>query len=114
MEKEYVTRGMCRDEKTDRVTGERWWVTLTHRWTNSHHFLYRNSDKRKEQSRNAARNRRGKESEIFAELASVLPLTPQTLSQLDKASIMRLTIANLHFRSVCETGECCPGVGCCR
>ncbi|XP_045129594.1 uncharacterized protein LOC123515165 isoform X4 [Portunus trituberculatus] len=64
----------------------------------------RNSDKRKEQSRNAARNRRGKESEIFAELASVLPLSPQTLSQLDKASIMRLTIANLHLRSVCETG----------
>ncbi|XP_045129601.1 neuronal PAS domain-containing protein 4-like isoform X10 [Portunus trituberculatus] len=64
----------------------------------------KNSDKRKEQSRNAARNRRGKESEIFAELASVLPLSPQTLSQLDKASIMRLTIANLHLRSVCETG----------
>nr|ABF83561.1 hypoxia-inducible factor alpha [Metacarcinus magister] len=64
----------------------------------------RNSDKRKEQSRNAARNRRGKESEIFTELASVLPLSEQTLSQLDKASIMRLTIAILHLRSVCETG----------
>lgn len=64
----------------------------------------KNSDKRKEQSRNAARNRRGKESEIFNELASVLPLSPQTLNQLDKASIMRLTIANLYLRSVCETG----------
>lgn len=64
----------------------------------------KNSDKRKEQSRNAARNRRGKESEIFNELASVLPLPKQTLNQLDKASVMRLIIADLHLRFVCETG----------
>nr|QHD64851.1 hypoxia-inducible factor alpha subunit [Gecarcinus lateralis] len=64
----------------------------------------RNSDKRKEQSRNAARNRRGKESQIFNELASVLPLPPQTIHQLDKASIMRLTITKLEVRALLETG----------
>ncbi|KAG0728031.1 Endothelial PAS domain-containing protein 1 [Chionoecetes opilio] len=73
----------------------------------------RNSDKRKEQSRNAARSRRDKETKIFNELSSVLPIPPQTLAQLDKASVMRLTIANLQLHSVCETGltKRIPGLG---
>ncbi|XP_069996571.1 hypoxia-inducible factor 1-alpha-like isoform X5 [Penaeus vannamei] len=64
----------------------------------------RNSEKRKEKSRDAARCRRGKESEIFTELANALPLPAQTVSQLDKASVMRLTIAYLKTRALCQAG----------
>ncbi|XP_050711494.1 protein similar-like isoform X5 [Eriocheir sinensis] len=64
----------------------------------------RNSDKRKEQSRNAARSRREKEGHLYNELASVLPLPSQSIQQLDKASIMRLAIADLEVRAVFETG----------
>ncbi|XP_069949786.1 protein similar isoform X4 [Cherax quadricarinatus] len=64
----------------------------------------RNSEKRKEKSRDAARCRRGKESEIFSELASALPLPPQTVAQLDKASVMRLTLAFLKTRALCQAG----------
>ncbi|XP_063613787.1 protein similar-like [Penaeus indicus] len=64
----------------------------------------RNSEKRKEKSRDAARCRRGKESEIFTELANALPLPAQTVSQLDKASVMRLTIAYLKTRALCHAG----------
>ncbi|XP_042868035.1 hypoxia-inducible factor 1-alpha-like isoform X2 [Penaeus japonicus] len=64
----------------------------------------KNSEKRKEKSRDAARCRRGKESEIFTELASALPLPAQTVSQLDKASVMRLTIAYLKTRALCQGG----------
>lgn len=71
----------------------------------------RNSEKRKEKSRDAARCRRGKESEIFTELASALPLPPQTISQLDKASVMRLTLAFLKTRALCHAGfsKCVEG-----
>nr|APU88435.1 hypoxia-inducible factor 1 alpha [Palaemon carinicauda] len=62
----------------------------------------RNSEKRKEKSRDAARCRRGKESEIFTELANALPLPAKTISTLDKASVMRLTIAFLKTRALCH------------
>ncbi|XP_076360502.1 LOW QUALITY PROTEIN: hypoxia-inducible factor 1-alpha-like [Tachypleus tridentatus] len=55
----------------------------------------KNSEKRKEKSRDAARSRRNKETEIFCQLASHLPVT---FSQLDKASLMRLTISYLKIR----------------
>jgi len=55
----------------------------------------RNSEKRKEKSRDAARCRRGKETEVFLELASSLPLQDSVTGQLDKASVMRLTISKL-------------------
>ncbi|XP_067119502.1 hypoxia-inducible factor 1-alpha-like [Centruroides vittatus] len=55
----------------------------------------RNSEKRKEKSRDAARCRRGKETEIFFQLADQLPLPRDISSQLDKASIMRLAIGYL-------------------
>nr|ADH01740.1 hypoxia-inducible factor 1 alpha [Oratosquilla oratoria] len=64
----------------------------------------KNSEKRKEKSRDAARCRRGKETEIFTELASALPLPQKTIAQLDKASVMRLTIAFLKTRALCEKG----------
>ncbi|XP_075254436.1 protein trachealess-like isoform X2 [Convolutriloba macropyga] len=53
---------------------------------------------RKERSRDAARNRRGKENNEFIELARTLPVSVAITSQLDKASIVRLGIAFLRMR----------------
>uniref|UniRef100_G3UNZ3 BHLH domain-containing protein n=1 Tax=Meleagris gallopavo TaxID=9103 RepID=G3UNZ3_MELGA len=53
---------------------------------------------RKEKSRDAARSRRGKENFEFYELAKLLPLPAAITSQLDKASIIRLTISYLKMR----------------
>ncbi|XP_063231140.1 hypoxia-inducible factor 1-alpha isoform X2 [Bacillus rossius redtenbacheri] len=60
----------------------------------------RNSEKRKEKSRDAARCRRSRETEIFMDLARALPLPPSSLGQLDKASVMRLAISYLKVRSL--------------
>ncbi|XP_078676292.1 hypoxia-inducible factor 1-alpha-like isoform X4 [Branchiostoma floridae x Branchiostoma belcheri] len=65
----------------------------------------RNSEKRKEKSRDAARVRRSKETEIFYDLAHQLPLAHSKSAQLDKASIMRLTISYLKTRMIfADTG----------
>lgn len=53
------------------------------------------SERRKEKSRDAARCRRSKETEVFYELAHQLPLPHSVSSHLDKASIMRLAISFL-------------------
>ncbi|KAL9958944.1 hypothetical protein ACROYT_G036022 [Oculina patagonica] len=53
---------------------------------------------RKERSRDAARSRRGKENAQFDELAKLLPLPSAITSQLDKASIVRLTISYLNMK----------------
>lgn len=58
------------------------------------------SERRKEKSRDAARSRRGKESEVFYELAGQLPLPQNVTTHLDKASIMRLTISYLRMRKL--------------
>ncbi|KAK7133237.1 hypothetical protein R3I94_015190 [Phoxinus phoxinus] len=58
------------------------------------------SERRKEKSRDAARSRRGKESEVFYELANQLPLPHNVTSHLDKASIMRLAISYLRMRKL--------------
>uniref|UniRef100_A0A1B0EW02 Uncharacterized protein n=1 Tax=Phlebotomus papatasi TaxID=29031 RepID=A0A1B0EW02_PHLPP len=63
---------------------------------------YRNNEKRKEKSRDAARTRRSRETEIFTELAQSLPLRREEVDQLDKASIMRLSIAFLKVRNMLE------------
>ncbi|XP_069008364.1 hypoxia inducible factor 1 subunit alpha a [Embiotoca jacksoni] len=63
------------------------------------------SERRKEKSRDAARCRRGKESEVFYELAQELPLPHTVSSSLDKASIMRLTISYLRLRKLLNTDE---------
>uniref|UniRef100_A0A673AQI0 Hypoxia-inducible factor 1-alpha n=1 Tax=Sphaeramia orbicularis TaxID=375764 RepID=A0A673AQI0_9TELE len=63
------------------------------------------SERRKEKSRDAARCRRGKESEVFYELAQQLPLPHSVSSSLDKASIMRLTISYLRMRKLLTTVE---------
>jgi neuronal PAS domain-containing protein 1/3 len=53
---------------------------------------------RKEKSRDAARSRRGKENKEFVELAGMLPLQRAITNQLDKASLIRLTISYLKLR----------------
>ncbi|XP_034431394.1 hypoxia-inducible factor 1-alpha-like isoform X5 [Hippoglossus hippoglossus] len=63
------------------------------------------SERRKEKSRDAARSRRGKESEVFYELAQQLPLPHSVSSSLDKASIMRLTISYLRMRKLLTSDE---------
>uniref|UniRef100_A0A3P9NHV6 Endothelial PAS domain protein 1b n=1 Tax=Poecilia reticulata TaxID=8081 RepID=A0A3P9NHV6_POERE len=64
-----------------------------------------NSERRKEKSRDAARCRRSKETEVFYELAHQLPLPHSISSHLDKASIMRLAISFLRTRKLSCDGE---------
>ena len=59
----------------------------------------------KEKSKNAARTRREKENAEFYELAKMLPLPSAITSQLDKASIIRLTTSYLKMRHVFPEGE---------
>ncbi|XP_067276977.1 hypoxia inducible factor 1 subunit alpha a isoform X2 [Pseudorasbora parva] len=61
------------------------------------------SERRKEKSRDAARCRRGKESEVFYELARELPFPHSITSNLDKASVMRLTLSYLRLRKLLNT-----------
>uniref|UniRef100_A0A8C5LK35 Endothelial PAS domain protein 1 n=1 Tax=Jaculus jaculus TaxID=51337 RepID=A0A8C5LK35_JACJA len=67
------------------------------------------SERRKEKSRDAARCRRSKETEVFYELAHELPLPHSVSAHLDKASIMRLAISFLRthklLSSVCSENE---------
>lgn len=67
--------------------------------------LYRILELRKEKSRDAARSRRGKENYEFYELAKLLPLPAAITSQLDKASIIRLTISYLKLRDFSSNGD---------
>ncbi|XP_036062477.1 hypoxia-inducible factor 1-alpha isoform X5 [Onychomys torridus] len=67
--------------------------------------LTMSSERRKEKSRDAARSRRSKESEVFYELAHQLPLPHNVSSHLDKASVMRLTISYLRVRKLLDAGD---------
>lgn len=68
-------------------------------------FVCRNSsERRKEKSRDAARCRRSKETEVFYDLAHQLPLPHSISSHLDKASIMRLAISFLRTHKLLATG----------
>ncbi|KAJ3589271.1 hypothetical protein NHX12_010116 [Muraenolepis orangiensis] len=58
----------------------------------------------KDKSKNAAKTRREKENGEFYELAKLLPLPSAITSQLDKASIIRLTSSYLKMRSVFPDG----------
>lgn len=62
----------------------------------------RNNEKRKEKSRDAARCRRSKETEIFTDLANCLPMKAEEIEHLDKASVMRLSISYLKVRTMVE------------
>ncbi|XP_007247604.3 hypoxia inducible factor 1 subunit alpha a [Astyanax mexicanus] len=61
------------------------------------------SERRKERSRDAARCRRGKETEVFYELSRELPLPHSLTSNLDKASVIRLTLSYMRLRSLLHT-----------
>lgn len=65
----------------------------------------------KEKSKNAAKTRREKENGEFYELAKLLPLPSAITSQLDKASIIRLTTSYLKMRAVFPEGEAAVGAG---
>jgi len=67
--------------------------------------MYSILELRKEKSRDAARSRRGKENYEFYELAKLLPLPAAITSQLDKASIIRLTISYLKLRDFSSHGD---------
>ncbi|XP_053702411.1 single-minded homolog 2 [Synchiropus splendidus] len=58
----------------------------------------------KEKSKNAAKTRREKENGEFYELAKLLPLPAAITSQLDKASIIRLTSSYLKMRTLFPDG----------
>ncbi|XP_028968464.1 single-minded homolog 1 [Galendromus occidentalis] len=60
--------------------------------------------KMKEKSKNAARSRREKENAEFVELAKLLPLPQAITTQLDKASVIRLTTSYLKMRAVFPDG----------
>ncbi|KYN01325.1 Hypoxia-inducible factor 1-alpha [Cyphomyrmex costatus] len=64
---------------------------------------YLSNEKRKERSRDAARCRRSRETDIFTELAAALPVAPEQAALLDKASVMRLAIAYLKVRAVVDS-----------
>lgn len=59
----------------------------------------------KEKCKNAAKTRREKENGEFYELAKLLPLPAAITSQLDKASIIRLTSSYLKMRAVFPNGR---------
>lgn len=66
-----------------------------------------NQEQMKEKSKNAARTRREKENSEFGELSKLLPLPLAITSQLDKASVIRLTTSYLKMREVFPDGESC-------
>ena len=63
-------------------------------------LFFRNTEKRKEKSRDAARHRRNKESEVFNSLCGQLPVSTVVLNTLDKASMMRIAISHLKLRKI--------------
>uniref|UniRef100_A0A671LS05 Hypoxia-inducible factor 1-alpha n=1 Tax=Sinocyclocheilus anshuiensis TaxID=1608454 RepID=A0A671LS05_9TELE len=99
------------------MSSTEWQPPLTRRNTNARLSLCRHSrrfvlegsapkvssERRKEKSRDAARCRRGKESEVFYELARELPLPHSVTSNLDKASVMRLALSYLRLRKLLNT-----------
>lgn len=67
--------------------------------------INRNNEKRKEKSRDAARCRRSRETEIFTELGDTLPVRKDELENLDKSSVMRLAIATLKIEDMLQLCE---------
>ena len=65
----------------------------------------RNNEKRKEKSRDAARCRRSRETEIFTDLGDTLPVRKEELENLDKSSVMRLAIATLKIEDMLQLCE---------
>lgn len=68
-------------------------------------FVVFGTTEMRERSRNAARTRRENENAEFLELAKLLPLPSAITSQLDKASVIRLTTSYLKMRHVFPDGK---------
>lgn len=66
---------------------------------------FRNSDRRREHSRDAARCRRSQESEVFLLLSRSVPLSYDLVRVLDKTSIIRLSISYLKLRALLNDGK---------
>ncbi|XP_077397049.1 hypoxia inducible factor 1 subunit alpha, like [Festucalex cinctus] len=66
------------------------------------------SEQRKLRSRDAARCRRGKETELFYDLARTLPLPRRVSTHLDKAAIMRVALSFLRMHRLLHPGEESP------
>ncbi|XP_019748264.1 hypoxia inducible factor 1 subunit alpha, like isoform X2 [Hippocampus comes] len=66
------------------------------------------SEQRKLRSRDAARCRRGKETELFYDLARTLPLPRRVSTHLDKAAIMRVTLSVLRMHRLLHSGTESP------
>ncbi|XP_077466657.1 hypoxia inducible factor 1 subunit alpha, like [Stigmatopora argus] len=69
-------------------------ANLTVRWSSS--------EQRKLRSRDAARCRRSKETELFYDLARNLPLPRRVATHLDKAAIMRVALSFLRMHRLCH------------
>ncbi|XP_045484448.1 protein trachealess isoform X4 [Pieris rapae] len=98
----YRDEALCWSERKPAVDGAGNTASV-----NSRYFAQENCilELRKEKSRDAARSRRGKENYEFYELAKMLPLPAAITSQLDKASIIRLTISYLKLRDFSGHGD---------
>lgn len=57
---------------------------------------------RKEKSKEAARNRRGKEIEVFGDLVDMLPVPEDVKKPLDKTSVIRLCINYMKIKGVLD------------
>ncbi|KAM9811348.1 hypoxia inducible factor 1 subunit alpha, like isoform 3-T4 [Syngnathus typhle] len=66
------------------------------------------SEQRKLRSRDAARCRRGKETELFYNLARTLPLPRRVSTHLDKAAIMRVALSFLRMQRFLHSGAESP------
>ena len=93
-----------------RVAEDQGWLPMNSKLTSAHsqriwYIPFRILELRKEKSRDAARSRRGKENYEFYELAKMLPLPTAITSQLDKASIIRLTIGYLRLRDFADNAD---------
>ncbi|XP_054649916.1 hypoxia inducible factor 1 subunit alpha, like [Dunckerocampus dactyliophorus] len=62
------------------------------------------SEQRKLRSRDAARCRRSKETELFYDLARTLPFPRRVSTHLDKAAIMRVTLSFLRMQRLLHPG----------
>ncbi|XP_054154394.1 hypoxia-inducible factor 1-alpha-like [Oppia nitens] len=64
--------------------------------------MRKNSEKRKEKSRKAARERRSQESKIFDQIEGLIPVYNKAINHLDKASLIRLAINYLKVKQLIE------------
>ncbi|VDN85115.1 unnamed protein product, partial [Brugia pahangi] len=61
----------------------------------------KNLDRRRESSRFAARDRRGKEADIFTDLKVVIPIVDEaTVTHVDRIAILRVALTLCRLRKV--------------